>query len=203
MIRINLISAREIQAEIGRRQDLTVAAISLGAALALILVVFLYQYFRSALLERELTSLRQEITALEGEVKEVAELQKTIAELKPKVKVIDDLNKKKIGPVRVMESLSAAVPERLWVTEFKENSGSLAVTGMAVDNQTVADFLKALQASAYFRNVELVETSQVQQDKPPLKKFSLRSQLLYQPALPDTQAKANTQSTAPGGSPKR
>jgi type IV pilus assembly protein PilN len=204
MIRINLLSAREIQAEIGKRQDLTIAAIAVGATLGLILIVFLYQIYRSASLGRELASLRQEIAGLEGQAKEVTELQKKIGDLKQKVNVIEDLSKKKVGPVRVMESLSLAAPDRLWVTEFKETSGNLSMTGMALDNQTVADFLKALAASAYFRDVELVETTQVQQDKLAMKKFSLRSRLLYQPTLAETQPKTAAASPAvPSGSKPR
>jgi type IV pilus assembly protein PilN len=190
MIRINLLSAREIRAEIGRRQDLTVAAASLGVTLALILIVFLYQFSRSTLLSSRLSGLRQEIAALEIRAQEVTELQKNIGELKQKVKVIDDLSKKKVGPVRVMESLSGATPVRLWLTEFKENAGNLSLNGMAVDNQTVADFLKALSSTAYFKEVELVETSQVEQDKLLLKKFSLRSRLVYQPLVPESKSNA-------------
>lgn len=195
MIRINLLSAREIRAEIGRRQDLTVAAASLGVTLALILIVFLYQFSRSTLLSSRLSGMRQEIAALESRAKEVTELQKNIGELKQKVKVIDDLSKKKIGPVRVMESLSGATPIRLWLTEFKENAGNLSLNGMAVDNQTVADFLKALSSTAYFKDVELVETSQAEQDKLLLKKFSLRSRLIYQPSV--SASKSNDTGAAP------
>ena len=195
MIRINLLSAREIRAEIGRRQDLTVAAASLGVTLALILIVFLYQFSRSTLLSSRLSGMRQEIAALENRAKEVTELQKNIGELKQKVKVIDDLSKKKVGPVRVMESLSGATPVRLWLTEFKENAGNLSLNGMAVDNQTVADFLKALSSTAYFKDVELVETSQAEQDKLLLKKFSLRSRLIYQPSV--SASKSNDTGAAP------
>ena len=78
MIRINLLSVREIRAEIGRRQDLTIAALSVGATLALIFVVFLYQFYRSSFLDRKLTGLRKEIASLESQVKEVTELQKKI-----------------------------------------------------------------------------------------------------------------------------
>jgi type IV pilus assembly protein PilN len=191
MIRINLLSVREIKAEIGRRQDLALAAVALGATAAVILVVFLYQFYRSTMLERELASLRNEITGLEGDVKEVRELEKTNAELTQKIKIIDDLQKKKVGPVRVMESLSDATPGRLWLTEFKETAGNLSMTGMAVDNQTVADFLKGLSTSNYFKDVELVETTQVEQEKIPLKKFSVRCRLLYQPGT-DSQAKTGT-----------
>lgn len=202
MIRINLLSAREIRAEIGRRQDLTIAAAAIGAALVLIVIVFLYQFSRSALLSSRLSGLRQEIAALEGKAKEVMELQKNIGELKQKVKVIDDLSKKKVGPVRVMESLSGATPARLWLTEFKENSGNLSLNGMAVDNQTVADFLKALSASAYFKDVELVETSQAEQEKLLLKKFSLRSHLVYQLSVPEPKSNA-VGATPPSGEVKK
>jgi type IV pilus assembly protein PilN len=183
MIRINLLSAREIKAEIGRRLDLTIAALALGATLGLILLVLLYQLYRTTALGRELAATRQEIAAMEAEAKEVTELQKKVGDLKQKVKVIEDLRKKKVGPVRVMETLSAATPPRLWLTEFKETSGNLSMNGIAVDNQTVADFLKALSGSEYFKNVELVETSQTEQDKLLLKKFAVRSRLVYQPTV--------------------
>jgi type IV pilus assembly protein PilN len=198
MIRINLLSSREIEAELGRRQDVVVAVLGVGSALAICLAVFLYQVFRTTMLQREVSSLRAEIASIEGSAKEVAHLQTTIASLKQKVTVIENLSKKKVGPVRVMESLSASAPERLWVTEFKENGGNLTLNGMAVDNQTVADFLKALQASQYFKDVELVEAAQTQQDKLALKKFSVRSRLLYQPQ-PEQQAKATPQPISADG----
>ncbi|HEY6197415.1 MAG TPA: PilN domain-containing protein [Candidatus Binatia bacterium] len=198
MIRINLLSSREIEAELGRRQDVVVAVLGVGAALTVCLAVFLYQVFRTTMLQREVSSLRADIASIEGGAKEVAQLQTTIASLKQKVTVIENLSKKKVGPVRVMESLSASAPERLWVTEFKENGGNLTLNGMAVDNQTVADFLKALQATQYFKDVELVEAAQTQQDKLALKKFSVRSRLLYQPQ-PVQQAKAAPQPVSADG----
>ncbi len=198
MIRINLLSSREIEAEIGRRQDVVVTVLGVGTALALCLAVFLYQVFRTTMLQREVSSLRAEIASIEGGAKEVAQLQTTIASLKQKVTVIENLSKKKVGPVRVMESLSASAPERLWVTEFKENGGNLTLNGMAIDNQTVADFMKALQATQYFKDVELVEAAQTQQDKLALKRFSVRSRLLYQPQ-PEQQAKAAPPSASADG----
>jgi type IV pilus assembly protein PilN len=90
----------------------------------------------------------------------------------------------------------------LWLTEFKENGGSLTVTGMAVDNQTIADFLKALQSSQYFKDVDLVETVQSQQDKQALKKFAVRSRLLYQPQAEPQKKPAPQNTAAASGSAK-
>jgi type IV pilus assembly protein PilN len=203
MIRINLLSTREIEAEIGRRQDIVVTVLALGGTAALCVIVFLFQFFRTTMLQRELAGLRAEMASMEDEAKEVNDLQIKIASLKQKLAVIDDLSKKKVGPVRVMESLSSSTPDRLWLTEFKEGGGSLTVTGMAIDNQTIADFLKALQASKYFKDVELVETIQTQQDKTAFKKFSVKSSLLYQPPPEQQQTKVVPQKTAaPAGAVK-
>jgi Tfp pilus assembly protein PilN len=91
-----------------------------------------------------------------------------------------------------MESLSAATPPTLWLTEFKETSGKLLITGLAVDNQTVADFLKALATFYYFRDVELVETTEAGPGSGPLKKFSVKSLVNYQPpATTNTKGHGN------------
>jgi type IV pilus assembly protein PilN len=182
MIRINLLPVKEIKAEIGRRQELVVAGLCLGVTVFLILALHLFQSYRLSSLRAEADNLKKEIEALNVKLKEAGDLQQKVKALQQKVKLIDDLKKKKVGPVRIMETLSSAVPARLWLTEFKEASGSLTISGMAVDNQTVAEFLKALSASPYFANVDLVETTQIEQDGVSLKKFSLKSQIFYQPA---------------------
>ena len=143
-------------------------------------------------------NLKKEIEPLNVQLKEVGDLQQKVKALEQKIKVIDDLTKKKVGPVKVLESLSLATPSRLWLTEFKENGGNLTVSGLAVDNQTVADFLKALSTFAYFNNVDLIETTQVEEQGVPLKKFTIKSQLSYQPLTPP----APPQKAGPGSAPE-
>ncbi len=193
MIRINLLPVREIKAEVGRRNDLIVAGLSLALTAVLIVGVYLFQSHRRSSLEAEVASLQKEIAALNVQIKEVGDLEKKIGDLKSKLKVIDDLNKKKIGPVKVMESLSSATPARLWLTEFKESSGSLSLNGGATDNQTIADFLRALARSAYFKDVDLIESSQDEKNRPPVKKFSIKGQVLYQPPPPPSASKSNVE----------
>jgi type IV pilus assembly protein PilN len=181
MIRVNLLPVKELLAAVNRRRELTLGAIVLGGATFILLGLFLKQTYDLSALNNELTSLRSEIQALNTKVKQVGDLQNKIKDLTAKHKVIADLNRKKAGPVGVMESLSAATPARLWLTEFREIGGKVTVTGFAADNQTVADFLKGLAATAYFRDVELVETTQGAQDASPYKRFSIRAAVLYLP----------------------
>jgi type IV pilus assembly protein PilN len=181
MIRVNLLPVKELMAAVQRRRELTIGGVVLGIAAFLLIVTFAHQTYEISSLNGELTGLRNEIQALNTKVKQVGDLQNRIKEFNSKHKVIADLNKKKSGPVGVMESLSGATPSRLWLTEFKEIGGKLTITGFAADNQTVADFLKALAATAYFRDVELVETTQGSQESGPYKRFAIRTMVYYLP----------------------
>jgi type IV pilus assembly protein PilN len=186
MIRINLLPVKELKAEVVRRRELMIGGVSLALTGVLILGVYAYQWRQASSVEKELDELRNELQVLNIKAKDVAELQRKIKEFEGKNKVIDDINKKKSGPVRVMESLAVATPSALWLTEFKEIGGNLTITGVAVDNQTIAEFLKALATHAYFNNTELVETTQNQQAGLPPRRFLIKSRLTYQPNVAST-----------------
>ena len=186
MIRINLLPVKQIKAEVGRRRELTLGALCLGATVIVIAGLYVVQYGRVSALENELAALRTELTTLNGQAKAVTELENKITEVKGKHQVIEEINKKKAGPVRVMQSLSAATPGALWLTQFKETGGNLSITGVAADNHTIAEFLKSLGTYAYFQNTELVETTQTDQAGLPPRRFLIKSKLLYQPVLAHT-----------------
>jgi type IV pilus assembly protein PilN len=188
MIRLNLLPVKELKAEVVRRRELMIGGVSLALTGVLILGLYAYQWRQASTVEKELEELRKELQVLNVKAKDVTELQRKIKEFEGKNKVIDDINKKKSGPVRVMESLAVATPSALWLTEFKEIGGNLTITGVAVDNQTIAEFLKALASHAYFNNTELVETTQNQQAGLPPRRFLIKSRLNYQPNVPLTSA---------------
>lgn len=184
MIRINLLPVKELKAEEVRRRELMIGGVCLALTIFLIMGVYAHQWRQASALEKELEELRQELQVLNVKAKDVAVLQRKVKEFAGKNKVIDDINKKKSGPVRVMESLALATPSTLWLTEFKEVGGNLTITGVAMDNQTIAEFLKALASHPYFSNTELVETTQNQQAGLPPRRFLIKSQLTYQPKVP-------------------
>jgi type IV pilus assembly protein PilN len=193
MIRINLLPFKELQAEVSRRREIVIGSVVLGSVVLLLAGTQLYQTYTLSRLESEQATLRSEIEALNLKVKEVGDLQNRIKEFKGKHKIIEELNRKKSGPVLVMESLSRSTPASLWLTELRESGGGVVMNGLAVDNQTIADFMNALSASKYFTSVELVETTQGAGPTAALKKFSIKTGVVYRPpdpARPDPKAKA-------------
>ncbi|MGH7797152.1 MAG: PilN domain-containing protein [Candidatus Binatia bacterium] len=181
MIRINLLPIKQLQAEVTRRREIIIASVVLGSLLVGLLGTYLYQSYQLTQLEKELAGLRAELQALNTKVKEVADLQIKIKDLRGKQKIIEELNGKKTGPVLVMASLSRATPASLWLTDLRESGGSVTMNGLAVDNETVADFMRSLAASRHFRNVELVETTQGVGPTSGLKKFSIKTRVIYRP----------------------
>jgi type IV pilus assembly protein PilN len=192
MIRINLLPFKQLAAEVSRRREVTIGAVVLGVGILAIAAVHFIQAYHLSSLQSELTELRGDLQMLNTKIKEVGELQNKIKDLRGKNKIIADLNNKKSGPVLVMESLANATPTTLWLTELKESGGSLMLNGLAVDNKTVADFITGLETSKHFKSVELVETTQGVGPTAGLKKFAIKTGVMYQPAeppAPDTKAK--------------
>lgn len=182
MIRINLLPFKQLQAEVTRRREIFIGATVLGLTALMLAGAHFYQSYQMSQLETEIVSLRGELQALNTKIKEIGDLQNKIKDLRGKNKIIADLNQKKSGPVQVMENLAGATPTSLWLTDLKESGGNVVMNGVAVDNKTVADFISGLEASKYFKGVELVETTQGTGPTGNFKKFSIKTGVLYQPA---------------------
>jgi type IV pilus assembly protein PilN len=193
MIRINLLPIKQLKAEVTRRREIFIGAAALGITLLVLGSMHLLQSFQLSSLETELAQLRGELQALNTKIKELGDLQNKIKEARGKNKIIDDLKKKKSGPVLVMENLANATPATLWLTDLKESGGSLALSGLAVDNKTVADFMTALEASKHFKSVELIETTEGVGPTVGFKKFAIKTGVLYQPPeAPSPETKSKT-----------
>lgn len=180
MIRINLLPVREINAESSRRRDLITAGVSLAATAMILSGAYLYQRTHLSRLANELPAIRNDVEVLNAKIKELGTLESKIKELKSKHKVIQELRDRKIGPVRVMDSLAAAIPPSLWLTEIKQSGGNLMINGLATDNHSVAEFINALSRSRHFKNVELIETTQADEKTGPYKKFAVQAAISYQ-----------------------
>lgn len=159
MIRINLLPSKEAQLALGKRNQRSLVILGV-LVLALVMVVpYLSQGRRMATLDRQAEETRRQIARYNEQVKEVERLDRLRDELETKLQIIEDLNDKRVGPARMLADLSVATPEKMWLLEFKEAGANATLTGMALDNETIADFMRQLQASPYFTGVDLVEAT--------------------------------------------
>jgi type IV pilus assembly protein PilN len=158
MIRINLLPVR---AKKKRNTSIyQLVAMSGGVVLALLLAVIVHFMFQNKIAEQEkkIADAAAEIKRLEKIIGEVKELDSQKQRLLNQLAVIDKLEKGKRGPVHVLDELSNAIPKRVWLDSFKEQSGVLMMTGAAIDNADISEFMRAMQKSAYFTEVNLKYT---------------------------------------------
>ncbi len=190
MIRINLLGEDGAQDNSG-----LVFVGSWAASVAfLLLVCFFIQSSLNAALEKskaESARLESELTELKKKTKEVEKLEKLRKDLNAKISVIARLKLSKRGPVRVVDDLNLSIPEKAWIMAVKEKSGELRIEGKALDNQTIAEFMKELEKSDYYTSVDLVETKQATHQGVKVKSFSLRAGISYAGKIElDTEAES-------------
>jgi type IV pilus assembly protein PilN len=179
MIRINLLSVREAEAEAGRRQEGRLIVLGAALVVAVLGAVEVTSRLRLAPIRAEHQQLQSDLKVLEGKAAELTALEKQRADLDDKLKTIALLEQKKVGPAHILANLSDATPEQVWLLEFTENAGAATISGFAFDNQTIATFMRNLGTSPFFTGVDLVETTQTDQDGASLKKFVVQARLSY------------------------
>lgn len=198
MIRINLLPAEEAKLKADRRQELAASMLAGAAVLFVFVVAHVWQQARIGRAERELVRATQELMQMQGPYSMVTKIEQQKRELREKLKVIGELEAKRLGPVRVLQDVAASTPDKLWLTEFSEVGGAVKVSGLGVDEQTVADFMRRLAGSNFFRGVDLEETSLVDQEGIKHKKFVVKGEVNYLGNGTAGPAEAKAKNPGPG-----
>jgi type IV pilus assembly protein PilN len=126
-------------------------------------------------LEDEVGNLTRRLKKLEEVTKRVSDLEQNKKSLKEKLTTIALLKKKKSGPVKVVDDLNSALPDRAWVTELTQRDGALLIRGVALDNPTIAEFISKVGDYPLFdrEKVELVKSAEFLRDNVKLKEFNI------------------------------
>jgi len=178
MIKINLLLARKEKKKAGVRKEFIILILSI---ILLVVGLGVIQY----LLEKEkddtlaqISTTKKEIAyykSLTTEVTKAKEAQKTLQE---KLNIINTLRKEKAGPAKVLDELSIDKPEKIHLESVKKEGSKLGIEGIALDDETIANFMTNLRKSKLFKNVDLIVSEQVEQSKLKLKKFILSCEII-------------------------
>ena len=110
--------------------------------------------------ERQLLSRAQEEkNQLQYVIAKLDEQQKKKASLLMKIGLINQLKAQQDIAVRIMDELSQRLPECVWLNEVNFDSTSIQVRGNAISNNLIADYLRNLEGSPYFDNVDLKDST--------------------------------------------
>ena len=178
MIKINLLLARKEKKKVGLRKEIVVLIASVAILIAG-LVVFQWRLENEK--EDTLTKIsetKKEIAYYKSLTTEVMKAREAQKSLQDKLNVINTLRKEKAGAAKVLDELSIDKPEKLHLESLKKDGSKLGIEGIALDDETIANFMTNLRKSKLFRGVDLVVSEQVEQSKIKLKKFILSCEII-------------------------
>ena len=147
--------------------------------------------------------ITKEVNVYSAKAKQVDNIKQKLALLKQKRSVIETLEQNRKEPVRLLDAMTqTVVKERMWFTELEEKqksapapppspkgkkgkaapaaqvhipptTSSVTIKGVALDNQTVADFMTNLENMPMFDSVRLVNIEQQVIRQIKMKKFEI------------------------------
>jgi type IV pilus assembly protein PilN len=178
MIKINLILARKEKKKVGMRKEFIILILSI---LLLLVGLGLIQWMLGKEKEDTLVQIsntKKEIAYYKSLTIEVEKKKEEQKMLQNRLNIIDSLRKEKASPAKVLDELSIDKPEKIHLESVKKEGSKLGIEGIALDDETIANFMTNLRKSKLFKNVDLIVSEQVEQSKIKLKKFILSCEII-------------------------
>ena len=161
MIRVNLFPFRAARIKENIRRQVSYY---FGSVIIILLAITWFYIDLSrdlGALKKDQDNKKRELATYKDTNTKIKDLKKTIADIEAKLKTIQQLEKVKTGPVKLLDDIATSVPkDKLWLASLRESKGTLMLEGTAMDNETVADFMDKLQSTGSIHSVELVRTRQ-------------------------------------------
>ncbi len=167
MIRVNLLSPerKEISgvaaeaapvSEEEKERKISVGA-GIGAAVITVGIIGFLYVTQAQTIEKKRNTLNEK-RAKKVQLKDVEntlkELEEAKNDLTRKVALIGQLKARQQSTVKMMDEISNALPEWVWLTGLSFSSNQVSLNGKALNNNLIANFINNLKATYSFSNIE-------------------------------------------------
>lgn len=170
MIKINLLSEGKRPTAVRKAKssallegkDVGQYLIAAGLLLGIAAGAFYWWQHKGKIAEQqeEIAAAQAEVEALGAVIKEVEDYKAKKTELERKIGIINDLKANQRGPVRVMDYMSKALPELMWLDRMSMNASTIEVEGRAFNTNAVATFIENLDKVPEFEEPTLKDASE-------------------------------------------
>jgi len=174
MIRINLLAEKKKKKRVKGPANFLVAIIIVSGATLLImgLITFVLKSSISKLkAQSELNKAK--LTDLNRKINEVKKYEKLNKEIEQRNALIETLRKNQAVPVRILDNVSSAMPEGIWLASMTYKDSSVGLEGYAFTNIDIVSYVENLKKSVNFTDVYLEESKQVEFEKVQVYRFKL------------------------------
>jgi len=199
MIKINLLPVRAAKKKETAVQQISVFCFCLILVASVILIMYFVKKFQIADTKKDISTAESTIASLKLKIGKLEELKTLKGQVKNKLDVLNQLRNNKTGPAKRLATLSDSAPEQLWLTSYAENNTDIKISGLALNEELIASFMRSLESSSDYMGVELVVSEQKEIDGAKLKRFEITCKLRSS----QEPAQKSASATAPQNSIKK
>ncbi|HEC50219.1 MAG TPA: hypothetical protein ENI40_03570 [Candidatus Desulfofervidus auxilii] len=175
MIKINLLPREEIKAVPDIKREVSIVFLFYILLILVGAYLFININGKISTLKKELQSAQIELAKYKDIQKKLANLKKQKEIIEQKIKVVSVLEKERKKAIEVLNALTANfLVNKMWFEELTLEGNQLSVKGIALGNETVAEFMERLKKIPYFQVVELIKTEKKKIAELNLTKFTLK-----------------------------
>lgn len=186
MIRVNLLpdaaDRRKAQSSGGGLDAAQRIAIGGGLILVLAAGFVGWRYWalgqEAAQVERDIEAQKREEQRLVQVISEVRDFEARRERLQQRVSLIEELRRGQTAPVHILDQISRALPDMMWLTSMKQSGYDITMEGNCLSLTSLSDFVGNLEGSHYFaRPVEIITSEVVTatSNSPELIKFTVKA----------------------------
>ncbi len=171
MIKINLLAKRKKTFSASRE-----LVIGTGFLIMLLAAgIFWYYQLNSKIenLQSQISETKRQIETAQDKVKKIDKLKEEKKELDKKLALIKDLKSKQKGPAPLLNQISLIIPDAIWLSSLSTKGNQLALEGMSLTANNVADFMKSLENTNVLTQIELDKTEQESMADKKVQKFKV------------------------------
>ncbi len=173
MIRVNLLPYRPA---LRRQQILQHIGAALGVlALAGVLSLGAHWMASSELsdLQEEYAQLKAQNQMLQKKIGKIRNLDALRADVERKLKLVDQLQQGRFFSLETLHEISQRIPENVWLTKIVNQGDTVTLDGLGESPKAVANFMRELDESPLFSNVQLKFIKRVTAGGVAVRNFSL------------------------------
>jgi len=179
MIRINLLPIKQIKRRMRIRNEVFAF---IGGFLVLLAAIAFAGYSQVTKIDNLIVQkkvLEEEKKKYQKTIKEIERIKREKELLEAKITVIKNLKVSSQLPVRVMDEIANLTPtNRLWLNSLSYADNNINMAGTALDNSTIAHFMKEISESKFFSGAVLINSQLTRVGTQKLKSFSLTVQVV-------------------------
>ncbi len=169
-------------------RQLAVGGVILAVTLLILLAGTGFLFTKVSRLEEGIVQLTAEKKELQKTLDLINKLEKDKKLVEQQISIVHELQKKSQLTVHILDEIARITPhERLWLTKLSQNTSKLNLSGIALDNRTIANYLDEFKKSQYLTGVTLGSSKLFKYGGRDLKQFSLTCSV----ALPETDNEAS------------